>query len=77
MLGHAVVVVQRSLRAPAHMEHAVNIGKAPVHDFNELGPVVNALEIEGLNGGSRNDHTVVAKITHLVKRAVERLEMIG
>ena len=77
VLGHAVVMVQRSLRAPTHMEHAVNIGKAPVHDFNELGPVVNALEVEGLNGGSCNDHAVVAKVAHLVKRAIKRLEMIG
>ena len=59
------------------MEHAVNIGKAPVHDLNELGPVVNALEVEGLNGGSRNDHSVVAKIAHLVKRAIKRLKVIG
>ena len=55
----------------------MHVRLGPFHDLAQLVPVVDVLEVEQLNGGSRDDETVVVLVAHLGEGGVEGLEVLG
>ena len=76
VLLDAVVVEDARLCAPADVQRRVHIRGGPLHDAAQLVPVVHVFELVQLNGRTRDDHAVIAVVFHLVKRAVERFQVL-
>ena len=74
-LSNAEVMVEPGLRRPADVQGAVDVGLAPVHEFDELGPVVDRLKVHALDRSARDDHAVELLIADVCEGLVEALKM--
>ena len=77
VLVDTVVMVQASLRAPADVEGGMDVGGGPIHDLDQLVPIVDVRKIQLLNGSAGDDEAVEIGIADLVERAVEGIQMLG
>ncbi len=76
ILVNPVVVVETSLRPPADVECAGDIGSAPVHYLAQLVPIVNLAERHLLHRGSSNNQSVISLVLDIVKSGIERAEVL-
>ena len=76
VFGHAIVVIDAGLCAPADMQRGMHVRARPVHDAAQLGPIVHVFEIEQLHGRAGDDHAVEVLVGDVVERAVERLQVL-
>ena len=74
-LVDAVMVIQRSLRAPADVHRAVHVRFAVFKNGAKLGPVIYFLVGQHFHGRAGNDHAVEALGFDLVEGFVKRLQM--
>ena len=74
-LVDAVMVIQRSLRAPADVHRAVHVRFAVFKNGAKLGPVIYFLVGQHFHGRAGNDHAVEALVFDLVEGFVKRLQM--
>ena len=74
-LAHAVIMIQRGLRAPADKDRAGNVFPCEFEYFLEFGPVFHLLEIDGFHGCARNDHAVEFPPLYLAERFVKAVEV--
>ena len=74
-LVDAVMVIQRSLRAPADVHCAVHVRFAVFKNGAKLGPVIYFLVGQHFHGRAGNDHAVEALGFDLVEGFVKRLQM--
>ena len=77
LLADAEMVVQRGLRAPAHVQGGVHVGLAEFQNPAQLVPVIHLFKGHGLHRRTCDDHTVVPLIFHLVKGRIEGIQMLG
>ena len=71
VLGHAVVVVEASLRRPADVERAGDVRAAPVEDFRQFVPVAHLFVFHLLKWCAGDDETVELLLSHFLEVAVE------
>ena len=70
-LLQAVMIIQARLGAPADMQCAVYVRFAPFHNAAQLLPVVHIFKFQIFHRRAGNDHTVVAPVFNLIKRAIK------
>ena len=70
------MVVKSCLRAPADMERRIDVFLAPLHDLRDFVPIRDILELHVFDRRTRDDHAVVFFMADIVKRAVERRQII-
>ena len=77
VLGHAVVIVDAGLGAPADVQRGVHVGLRPLHDLAEFRPVVHFFEFQPLHRRPGDDKAVEVLVAHRVEGGVEGLQMLG
>lgn len=77
VLVNPVVVVEASLRTPADVQSAGDIGSAPVHYLAQLVPIVHLAERHLLHGGTSYNQSVISLVLDVVKGGIERAEVLG
>ena len=70
------VIVQGSLRAPADVEGAVDMGFGPLHDPAQFLPVGHFLEGQKFHRRAGDDHAVIILVLNLVERLIERQHVL-
>ena len=70
-LVHAVALVERRHGAPAHVHRGEHMRGGPIEHALELIPIIDVLEPQMLDGGARDDQTVVAIALVRLKRFIE------
>ena len=76
VLRDTVMIIQSGLCAPADVQRGVNVRFGPVHDLGQLRPVFHFFERHGFNRCTGDDEAVVFLVADVVKRFVERKQMI-
>ena len=76
VLLDAVAIVDARLSSPADMQGGMDVRFRPVHDARELFPVINVVEIEQLDGGTRDDEAVEMLVFHVIEGDVERFQVL-
>ena len=74
-LFDAEMMIETCLRSPADVQCAVDVRFAPIHQFDEFGPVVDVFKCHAFNGRSRDHHTVEFLIAYFGESAVKALEV--
>ena len=76
VLLDAVAIVDARLGSPADMQSGMDVRLRPVHDARELIPVIDVVEIEQLDGRTRDDEAVEMLVFHVVEGDVERFQVL-
>lgn len=76
VLGNAVMEVKPRLGAPADVQSGVDMVLGPLHDLQQLIPVVHLVKVQILHRGAGDDHPVEVPVLYRLEGGVEGLQMI-
>ena len=72
---NSIMMIEPGLRRPTYIQSRSHMRTCPIKNFRNLIPISHFLEIHLFHRCSRNNHTIILLMTHLVEIRIERLHV--